>query len=224
MNFATPILSAEPVISAVIPNEPIASAEIAIPTLKPTMTRAELEAFSRHAKQARSVIEFGCGHSTNEFIRLGVARVMSVDSDPEWLDRLERIPALGRAKARGRLSLIHGDIGPVGAWGKPSDKSLRGRWSSYVMAPWQLAPMFKPDLVFVDGRFRAACTLSAYMFGPPHVTVMVHDFWNRTAYHSVLQFSEVVEEVERLAVLRPKPDLNHRDLAAAMRRTLGDQR
>ncbi|MBS7543651.1 hypothetical protein [Ancylobacter oerskovii] len=198
--------------------------EAAAPTLGPTLSPAELDLLMRHARAARGIIEYGCGHSTGEFVRAGAARILSVDSDPAWIARLRLVPALAEAEAEGRLAFIHVDLGPVKNWGKPKDKSLKGRWPAYAPAPWVQAPDFAPDLVFVDGRFRVASILAALLFGPPGVTVAVHDFWNRPEYHPVLRFAAVLERAETLAVLRAAPRLNRRALATALRPALADPR
>lgn len=197
---------------------------LAAPLLEPTLSPAELDVLLRHAREARGIVEYGCGHSTGMFVRSGAARILSVDSDPAWIARLRLVPELAGAEAEGRLSLIHVDLGPVKNWGKPRDKSLRGRWPSYALAPWVREPDFAPELVFVDGRFRVASILAALLFGPKGVTVAVHDFWSRPEYHSVLAFAQVLEQVETLAVLRAAPGLDLAALAAALRPALGEPR
>lgn len=203
---------------------PGADAATNVPPLAPTLSPAELDALQRHARPARGIIEYGCGHSTGEFVRGGARHVLSVDSDPAWIERLRRRPEFAEAEAQGRLAFIHADLGPVKNWGKPRDKSLRARWPAYALAPWVREPDFAPDLVFVDGRFRVACILSAFLFGPPAITVVVHDFWSRPEYHSVLAFAEAAEAAETLAVLRPAPGLDPRALAGALRAALGEPR
>ena len=207
-NPAPPSLMSEP------------KAENAPPTLVPTLTPPELDALHRYARTARGIFEYGCGHSTSEFVRLDAARVVSIDSDPAWIKRLRLVPELAKAEDDGRLTLIHADIGPVTSWGKPRNGNFKKRWSSYTLAPWLRDPEFTPDVVFVDGRFRVSCILATFLFGPPGVTVMAHDFWTRDQYHRVLDFATVVERVERLAVLRPAPDVDWKALADALRLAL----
>jgi hypothetical protein len=54
------------------------------------------------------------------------------------------------AECRRRLELHHIDLGPVGAWGYPSDGTRREHWPLYAAAPWHLADL---DLVLIDGGF-----------------------------------------------------------------------
>ncbi|MCB4767249.1 hypothetical protein LGR54_01390 [Ancylobacter sp. Lp-2] len=195
-----------------------------VPLLAPTLSPAELDTLLRHARTARGIVEYGCGHSTGEFVRLGAARILSIDSDPAWIERLRLVPELAGAEAEGRLGFIHVDLGPVKNWGKPKDRSLKQRWPAYPLAPWVREPDFAPDLVFVDGRFRVASILAALLFGPPGVTVVAHDFWSRPEYHPVLAFAEVVERAETLAVLRAAPGLDLAALATALRPALVEPR
>ncbi|GAB4073155.1 hypothetical protein KHC28_00015 [Ancylobacter sonchi] len=185
--------------------------------LKPTLRPAELDMLNAYASKAKGIFEYGCGHSTAGFVDLGVPRIVSVDSDPAWIERLRQIPSLVKAEEDRRLTFIHADIGPVGDWGKPRNRKSKARWPAYVLAPWTQGPKFSPDMVFVDGRFRVACILTAFLFGRPKLKVVVHDFWDRDYYHKALQFASVVDKAERLAVLEPARDIRMSAMAKVLR-------
>ena len=179
---------------------------------KPAMRPRELALLTSLLRQSDRVLEFGAGGSTALAIKMGVGRVTSVESDADWIDRLNRDDALGRAVEQGRLELLHADVGPVGALGRPSMK--QASWPNYARRPWSHVGDRKLDLVFIDGRFRVACILETALRVSPATIIAVHDFWNRPSYHSVLPFLDQIDACESLGLFRVKGNL---DVEAAER-------
>lgn len=186
------------------------------------MSPMELDLFRRSAAGARFCVEFGCGGSTLEFLRQGVDTIVSVESDKAWIDALATVPMVRSAIATERLALLHADIGPVKAWGRPASRDHRSRWPSYAALPWDRYAAW-PDtasIVLVDGRFRVSCCLAAVEaildHGRRHTKILFHDFLpDRPKYENVLAFCEIVYRVEGLVILRPRPDLDRSALRKA---------
>lgn len=168
--------------------------------MKPELSDEEFATFSRYYGQARRIVEFGAGGSTYFGVTETSARICAVESDPEWLGKMRSHTAIEAAEISGNLRLIHVEIGPIGKWGRPKDESQRSNWPRYAEAPWQTEP--DPDLVFVDGRFRLACLLTAVLRTRPGTIIMAHDFWNRPNYHGALPFLGWLESVETLGIFR----------------------
>lgn len=72
------------------------------------------------------------------------------------------------------------------------------------------------DTIFIDGRFRVACALSALLHCQ-NSTIMIHDFFNRQQYHIVLEFLDMIEECETLGVFKPKKRLNKANLQTLLK-------
>ena len=178
--------------------------------LAPHMTDEELGLLRAVGGHRRFVVEFGCGGSTAEWLRQGVERVVSIESDAAWVTELRDHPDLADALAAERLTLVHANVGPTGDWGAPTGQM--SRWPGYWSGAWRLpavAGSSQPvDLVFVDGRFRVACALNAALHVGAGVPVLVHDFWNRPHYHAVLEHLDVVARAGSLAVLQRRADLD----------------
>ena len=170
--------------------------------------------------------EFGLGGSTLEAVRRDIPVLVSVESDADWLQAAAGQPELAAAVAAGRLTLHHGDIGPVIAWGRPRDRRALARWPGYVATFWEAWSQrgALPQLVFVDGRFRVAAALSALLqAGGDPPAVLVHDMEEARLRHYgvMLDFLEPVEQVETLWLLRTRPGLDRAALlAAVLRHTL----
>lgn len=172
---------------------------------RPAMRPRELALVTALMSRARHMLEFGAGGSTTLALKLGVSRIVAVESDASWIERLKADEAAARAITEGRLRLLHADIGATVALGAPADRAARERWPDYASLPWAHVDQDALDLVLIDGRFRVACIMQAVLHVRPQTLIAVHDFWNRPAYHAVLPYLDPVARRERLGVFRPKP-------------------
>jgi hypothetical protein len=177
----------------------------------PHMSEAELALFRQVlAEGHRRYAEFGTGGSTLEAVRQGFDAVVAVDSDRNWVSALRSHAELRPAIREGRLNILHGQIGPTGAWGGPVGTDSMKLWPNYVATQWKAWAERgdTPDLLFVDGRFRVACALSALLAcpaAPPRL--MMHDMVEHRlrGYGAVLEFYDVEAKAASLWVLRPRP-------------------
>lgn len=187
----------------------------------PRMSKAELALFRDVLGRGyERYSEFGLGGSTLEAVRSGFKTLVAVDSDERWVQAVRRHPEMAAARRSRRLSVLHARIGPVGAWGKPSDPATIRTWTRYVGTAWAewARRGEKPDLVFVDGRFRVACALSALLACPDNPPLlMVHDMTEKRlrGYAAILRFWETVEQAESLRVLRAMPGRDNAALLTA---------
>lgn len=186
--------------------------------ITPFMEDDERELFDRRYRSASKIVEFGAGGSTVFAAAETSARIVSVESDYAWLERLRREPEIAEAEKTGRVCLLHADIGPTKKWGYPVGDSFKSAWPVYAERPWPVLP--DPDLIFIDGRFRLACMLASAMKAP-QATVMVHDFRKRKKYHAALDFFSVEESANSLVVLRRR-EADEDKIAQAFARALLD--
>jgi hypothetical protein len=170
----------------------------------PAMSAREVEFYRDHAQRASSILEYGSGGSTIIAAECNAPAIYSIDSDLRWIDRLRQEPPVAQLVTQGRARLVHVDIGPVGRWGKPRSKLHAWKWPRYARRPWLESEM-RPDLVFIDGLFRTSCLLETLRHAPAGAKIMMHDFSMRSRSH-MLAFVEVVEKVDKLALLMPRKD------------------
>ncbi len=179
---------------------------------KPRMDPDELALFGRVLGSGRRhYAEFGTGGSTLMAVRAGFETVVGVESDPAWATKVREDPAIAPGAAAGRVSILHADIGPVGASGSPVGRTHLDRWPRYIAtmwAEWDRRGGF-PDLVLVDGRFRVACCLSVALLAAtgrhPPPLVLLHDVVaERPAYARVFDAFHLEEQAGSLCVLSPR--------------------
>ncbi|MFU8777657.1 MAG: hypothetical protein ACNA7M_08300 [Roseovarius sp.] len=153
-------------------------------------TRPELslpEAEAPHLKSAyeaaQVILEYGSGGSTVMAAELPGKLIFSVESDPVWARNLQHY--LDTAGLPSPVIVSYADIGPVGKWGRPVDSTHWERFHRYPCDIWK-KPFFRhPDVVLIDGRFRAACLAMTQLTITRPVTVLFDDYAARQTYHAV---------------------------------------
>lgn len=180
---------------------------------RPELTLPDVEAqWLRAAYERASVIlEYGSGGSTALAAEMGGKTVFSVESDANHAARLGVWLEDHCPKADVRLHWA--DIGPVGEWGKPASTSDFRKFQSYPLSVWDRDDFQQPDVVLIDGRFRAGCLLAVLYRTKAPVSVYFDDYLNRPAYHVVEDFVPVAEHRGRMARFDVKPGtINPQDL------------
>lgn len=191
---------------------------------KPRMEPAEIALLERVlASGRRRYAEFGTGGSTLLAVRHGFEMLVGVESDPAWARMVREHPAVSPLVAAGRAAILHADIGPVGAWGSPIDKSSQPLWPRYIAAMWEewARRGAFPDLVLVDGRFRVACCLSVALLAAagrhPAPLVLLHDVMDsRPNYRRVFDAFHLEEQAGTLCVMTPRQRVAPEALLAAL--------
>jgi hypothetical protein len=155
----------------------------------------EESAFLRKAfSGAQVILEYGSGGSTL-LAAGGGRRVFSVESDRDWADRV----AAELAHMSDRAQVHHVDIGPTGEWGAPTDENAHRRFHTYALSVWDRPDFVVPDLVLIDGRFRASCLVAVLLRATKPVTVLFDDYLRRRYYHGVERLARKEEMVGRMA-------------------------
>lgn len=173
------------------------------------MTKDEKAIFEQTIQDATYYLEFGMGGSTLCALQKSRANIYSVESDPVWINQMRKYLIVKRLENK-RLTLHHGDIGPVREWGNPRSDNTKALFSNYSSTIFKRVDATKLDVVLIDGRFRVACALNTILkcSGNPYLKIMIHDFWGREIYHPVLSYLDVVTRVDTLGVFSIKKDVD----------------
>jgi hypothetical protein len=223
--------TARPVAAKTAPAKPgpakPAAPDASRPLLRgPRMSAEERQLFERIlASGRRRYAEFGTGGSTLLAARQGFEMMVGVESDPAWAAMVREDEEVAAVIAAGRASILHADIGPVGAWGSPVNRDAVRPWPGYIARMWEEWDRLGsvPDLILVDGRFRVACCLSAALMAAanrgrhPAPLVLIHDVGERRPnYDRALDFFHVEEQAGSLRVMSPRLLRSPEAILAAM--------
>jgi len=163
-------------------------------SFKLTFANAEAAFVRRVYGQAGAILEYGSGGSTVLAAELG-KHVVSVESDKAWAARLTDHLASISDKAK----VHHADIGPTGAWGAPARARDFRKFHTYALSVWDRPDFQEPDLVLIDGRFRASCLVAVMLRTKKPVTVLFDDYRKRGYYHGVEKLARKEEMIGRMA-------------------------
>lgn len=159
--------------------------------------------FIEFVADAKTYGEYGCGRSTIWVLNHTSARVVSAETDADWMQKVRN-----EATSIDRLTSHVFDLGPLGAWGRPVGYSHRQNFKAYAEAIWSDDP--KPDTVLVDGRFRVLSFLTCLMRCDTGTRILFDDYTHRPHYHIVEEVLEPEKRTDRQAlfVVPPRSDLD----------------
>jgi hypothetical protein len=173
-----------------------------------TMTTDEQSLIHSHIDASAHYLEFGSGESTiYASASSGVKTIDAVESSETFVNEsLLPDTSISHALSAQKLKFHIINIGETSKWGCPKYSSTKPLWPNYSLSVF--SKKSKHDLVFVDGRFRVACTLSRILNTAENCKIMIHDFWIRQEYHVLLGYLDVLGKVDTLGVFSRKKDLD----------------
>jgi hypothetical protein len=171
---------------------------------EPHLDDATFDLLKTEMAKASSYLEFGSGGSTVLAAQTVRGPVCSVESDKKFLRAVqEKIASLDLPAP----NMIFADTGLTGRWGHPIRPWYSRKWRDYAEAPW-LKMSALPDVILIDGRFRAACALSTLLhFSESRkvATVIIDDYEHRPNYRIVEEFAHAPVRVGRSLVFKTGP-------------------
>lgn len=151
------------------------------------------DVIERFAPQASRFLEWGSGETTKLLCEIALKRtdplVMSIDHHDEYIRAISGSLPL--------YTFLHFRcLDPQG-----SSIDQNDRLPSYSSYPYLIGMEF--DVIFLDGRRRAECALTASQIISDTGIVILHD-WRRSRYAIIRDLFETVCEGEQFLVLRPR--------------------
>ena len=184
----------------------MANTQTDIPVIdRPVLTfPEEVSAWVRDLyEHANVILEYGSGGSTVMASEMSGKTVLSVETDPNWCRMMQGY--FDHAGTTSDVHLHYANIGKVGKWGRPKPHDAWNKYHRYPNSVWDLPEFKAPDLVLVDGRFRAACVITSLLRTEKPMTLLFDDYTERRGYHAVEQFVDRAEVRGRMARFEIEP-------------------
>lgn len=162
---------------------------------KPLMTLKELKAFCYFMKSDNIYFEFGAGGSTNIASYYKV-KTYSVESDVKWHKKLKESNII--------VNYITVDL-KANHIGFPGKETNVEDWKKYIQA---YKSEYNANIIFIDGRFRVACSLDIFSKIKNDTIVLIHDYTNRYKYHILENYYIKIKTWDRLAAFIKRSDVN----------------
>src|SRR6056300_490115 len=172
--------------------------------MKPFLSENDENMFYKHLNNAKIYFEYGSGGSTYQAsIRDNIQKIYSVESDIRWQTKLKRT-----IKKENVVYIFNEMDTRPNNWGNPgvnATEQQKINYSNDMRNPTKEEQQ-NIDLVFIDGRFRAACCLKCVDIMNPNCLVAFDDFLTRPQYHIVLDYFDIIDKTsdERMVILKKK--------------------
>ncbi len=172
--------------------------ELTLPKKAAALLEAELA-------KSKAYLEYGSGGSTVRASEMGVPSIFSVESDTAWADMMRRY-LLQTKRGMAGTHVFSAYIGTTGDWARPKSEDGWRFYMRYPMSVWDASGFVQPDLVLIDGRFRAGCFLATYLRHEKPVRVLFDDYEDRPGYHVIEALAKPTEMAGRMAAFDLHPD------------------
>lgn len=185
----------------------------------PHMEEEALALLSSEMDKSRCYLEYGVGGSTRWALEKSIPEIVCVESDSKFSAAVSEA-----AKAEyndTKITIVNCNIGKTGHWGVPLGKEMSHKWPEYPLSVWEFlnSAGMTPDLILIDGRFRAACFLASIIHAKPGSIILFDDFMDRLKYYEfVTRFLEIDRVIGRMAVFKTRQIEISADLAFELSR------
>jgi hypothetical protein len=146
----------------------------------PFMTSEEIVDLTTYIGRDSIMLEIGGGDSTVFLSRL-VKKIVTLEHNLEWAEKI-------RENTKGFMSTVF-VVEPNWPQSHPFQPAEDGQFENYLNFLKSLDDD-QFDVVLVDGRDRVKCVSASIPKLKRDGILLIHDFWNRPKYHSVLDFPE----------------------------------
>ncbi|MFJ4144120.1 tetratricopeptide repeat protein [Pseudomonas sp. NPDC089734] len=146
---------------------------------------------------ASVILEYGSGGSTMIAARMPNKKVISVENDAQWASDMQAWIAGHSFASRPVIYPIN--VGETGKWARPKNARAWKRFHTYPLKVWDEPFFEQPDVILIDGRFRIACFVTAYLRATKPMIVLFDDYLDRPHYHVVERLVTPTEFIGRMA-------------------------
>ena len=161
----------------------------------PYMNDTEIVHLMRYINKNNEVLEIGGGHSTI-FLSKFVKRLVTIEHNKEWGKTINTI--LRENNIITEIRIIEPDF----PQSHPFQPAQPNQFDSYINYLSSLQEMF--DVILIDGRDRVRATNALVKNVKEGGYLIIHDFWNRPKYHSVLSLNGLELVIEKNSHLTDK--------------------
>jgi len=179
------------------------------------MSEGEKALFDECVKHSKHYLEFGLGGSSIRALQKSNAVIHTVESSTEWIQEMRKYRIVRNQQLK-RLKIYPVDIGETTTWGYSTADEPQPVFEDYSSSIFNQIDHEKIDLALIDGRFRVACTLKVVQqcHQNKNLRILVHDFWDRTRYHTILKYVNTDKRADNIGLFSIKPDIDVDELNA----------
>eukprot|EP01026_Neomeris_dumetosa_P029138 TRINITY_DN2361_c0_g1_i4.p1 TRINITY_DN2361_c0_g1~~TRINITY_DN2361_c0_g1_i4.p1 ORF type:complete len:664 (-),score=95.39 TRINITY_DN2361_c0_g1_i4:365-2356(-) len=164
------------------------------------MSRPEQALIQAYLEPHMSMLEVGSGYSTMWYSQF-VDQYVSIEHDAKWHESVKQMLASTPGKRNVSYNVV-----PIN-WPLSKGEGDEATFTAYLDKIDEVSQGRQWDVVLDDGRVRVAVASRVLKYLKPTSLLIIHDFWGRDYYHSVLNTYQVVASVhdgQSIVILKPK--------------------
>ncbi len=150
--------------------------------------------FKQYLIDCNIYFEYGVGASTRWVLENTKSRIISVDTDKKWINKIN----FSNKSSRVKLNWIN--LGDLENWGRPKSYEYRDQFIHYISNVWNFNE--KADVTLIDGRFRVACFLYSLINAKTNSLIIFDDYNNRPHYHIIEEIVPIYKICGRQALFK----------------------
>eukprot|EP01025_Chloroclados_australasicus_P011301 TRINITY_DN14897_c0_g1_i1.p1 TRINITY_DN14897_c0_g1~~TRINITY_DN14897_c0_g1_i1.p1 ORF type:complete len:226 (+),score=16.47 TRINITY_DN14897_c0_g1_i1:117-794(+) len=165
------------------------------------MSKSEQDLLMAYLHKNISMLEVGSGYSTLWYSQF-VGSYVSVEHDAAWYNKVKKMIDQQTSQNRN----ISYNLAAVN-WSWSKGEGSEKEFGVYLDKIEELSQGRKWDVVLDDGRARVAVAQRVLKHLNSNAVVIIHDFWQRSYYHSILKLYDVIASVhdgQSIVMLKPK--------------------
>ena len=180
--------------------------------MEPLLKNNDKIMFYKFLNKADIYFEYGSGGSTYQAsLKKNIKKIYTIESDITWQNKLKK-----NIKNK-NITYFYNEMNTIpntfGHPGKNATDTQKINYSNHIIEINKENNNIISDtfccLVLIDGRFRVACCLKCYDIINDYSLIAFDDFLNRSEYHIVLEYFDVIEKTEdkRMVILKKKKNV-----------------
>ena len=156
--------------------------------------------FKQYLINCNIYFEYGVGASTHWVLENTKSKIISVDTDKNWINSID----ISNKDSRIKLNWIN--LGDLENWGRPKSYEYRDQFIDYISNVWNFKE--KADVILIDGRFRVACFIYSLINAKVNSIIIFDDYFNRPYYHIIEDIVPVYKIDGRQAIFKVPKHIN----------------
>ncbi|ACM31170.1 glycosyltransferase family 2 protein [Rhizobium rhizogenes] len=169
------------------------------------LSEKERDLLVEHFQNATNVLVYGGGHPSIEALANGCSRVISVECDKQFSQTLQSM--LADTYEESRFHIHYEDIGVTGDWGFPDDSSHSDAYYRYPTSIWDSREFEHPDVVVINGRFKAACFLTTISLCQKETRILFSRYARSEAIHWIERYFRPIRYCDEIAEFVVSPTM-----------------
>jgi predicted O-methyltransferase YrrM len=149
------------------------------------MNNEEIVDLVTYINRDTEMLEIGGGNSTI-FLSKIVKKLVTIEHDENWSRTIKSEMEKSNFTSNWELHVVKPNWNQLHPF-SPAEEGQFINYTNFILS----LPDEQFDVILVDGRDRVQCVKNSISKLKKNGVLLIHDFWNREKYHSILDLNEL---------------------------------